>query len=337
MSAAREAAVEAAFRALGRHRETGAPGDMRAAFAADPDRFASFSAAAGDVLLDWSKCRLDGETMRLLAALADAAEVSAARQAMFAGESVNTTENRAALHIALRNRSGRPILHAGRDVMGEVNETLARLATFAGAVRSGAIAAAAGRRFTDVVNIGIGGSDLGPAMTTRALSPYHDGPRLHFVSNVDGAHIADTLRPLDPASTLFLVVSKTFTTQETMTNAAAARKWIAGKLGEAAVARHFAAVSTALARAGEFGIAGERIFGFRDWVGGRYSVWSAVGLALMIAIGPERFGQFLAGAHAMDEHFRTAPLRAQPADGAGARRHLAQERVRLRLARRHPL
>ena len=308
MSAAREAAVEAAFRALGRHRETGAPRDMRAAFAGDPDRFRRFSATAGDVLLDWSKCLVDAETMRLLAALADAAEVAAAREAMFAGEAVNITEGRAALHIALRNRSNRPILHAGRDVMGEVIETLARLAAFSEGLRSGTIAAAAGRRFTDVVNIGIGGSDLGPAMTTRALSPYHDGPRLHFVSNVDGAASSPTRsRPSIPASTLFLVVSKTFTTIETMTNAAAARRWIAGKLGETAVGRHFAAVSTAIDKAGAFGIAAERIFGFWDWVGGRYSVWSAVGLALMIAIGPERFAQFLAGAHAMDEHFRTAP------------------------------
>ena len=305
---AQAAEVDAALRALIRHREKGgAPRDMRAAFADDPNRFQSFSASLGELLFDWSKCLLDAETMRLLLALADAAQVAARRDRMFAGAVVNVTEGRAALHTALRNRSNRPILLAGQDVMGQVNETLARLEQFSEGVRSGAIAAQGGERFTDVVNIGIGGSDLGPAMTTRALSPYHDGPRLHFVSNVDSAHIADTLAGLDPRGTLFLVASKTFTTVETMTNAGTARQWIAGKLGETAVPRHFAAISTALDKVGQFGIARERTFGFWDWVGGRYSIWSAIGLPLMIAIGFPRFAEFLAGAHAIDEHFRESP------------------------------
>ncbi len=280
---------------------------MRAAFAADPDRFHDFSARFGDILLDWSKCLVSRETMRLLTTLAEAAQVAARRDQMFAGEPVNATERRAALHAALRNRSMQPMLCAGRDVMGEVSETLSRLAKFSEGIRSGSIAAADGRRFRDVVNIGIGGSDLGPAMTTRALSPYHDGPRLHFVSNVDGAHITDALAGLEPASTLFLIASKTFTTIETMTNAATARKWIAGRLGEQAVGQHFAAISTALDKVAQFGIAAERTFGFWDWVGGRYSVWSAIGLPLMIAIGFQKFTDFLSGAHAVDEHFRSMP------------------------------
>ncbi len=188
----------------------------------------------------------------------------------------------------------------GRDVMPDVNGVLEAMARFAREVRAGKI--------TDVVNIGIGGSDLGPAMTTLALAPYHDGPRLHYVSNVDGAHIADTLKHLDPATTLFLIASKTFTTIETMTNARTARKWIAEKLGEAAVGAHFAAISTAIDKVKAFGIAEDRIFGFWDWVGGRYSIWSAIGLPLMIAIGPENFGRFLDGGFAMDEHFRAAPV-----------------------------
>jgi glucose-6-phosphate isomerase len=228
---------------------------------------------------------------------------------MFAGEKINRTEGRAVLHVALRNDPDRPIVVDGRDVMPDVAATLERLCAFAVGVRLGRIGPGAGRRFTDVVNIGIGGSDLGPAMATLALAPYHDGPRCHFVSNVDGAHLTDTLRTLDPATTLVIVASKTFTTIETMTNAASARGWIVDALGEQAVGHHFAAVSTALDKVAAFGIAGERVFGFWDWVGGRYSVWSAVGLPLLIAIGPENFRRFLAGAHAMDRHFVEAPLR----------------------------
>ncbi|HEY9549674.1 MAG TPA: glucose-6-phosphate isomerase, partial [Kiloniellaceae bacterium] len=199
----------------------------------------------------------------------------------------------------------------GRDVMADVREVLDAMAAFAEAVRDGALGGATGQRFTDVVNIGIGGSDLGPAMVTRALSPYHrDGLRCHFVSNVDSAHLSDTLKGLDPARTLFVVASKTFTTLETMTNARSARAWLVAALGEAAVASHFAAVSTNLEAVAAFGIAESRVFGFWDWVGGRYSVWCAIGLPVMIAIGPARFGEFLAGGHEMDEHFRSAPLAA---------------------------
>jgi glucose-6-phosphate isomerase len=195
----------------------------------------------------------------------------------------------------------------GRDVMSDVNAVLAAMGAFADKVRGGALAGATGKRFTDVVNIGIGGSDLGPAMATLALEPYRDGPRLHFVSNVDGAHFADIAKGLDPATTLFLIASKTFTTQETMTNAMTARGFIADALGEQAVGSHFAAISTAIPKVKAFGIAEDRIFGFWDWVGGRYSVWSAIGLPVMIAVGPKHFEAFLAGGHAMDEHFRNAP------------------------------
>jgi glucose-6-phosphate isomerase len=299
--------VEAAFRALSEHRANNASLELRPLFASDADRFHRFSARLGDVLLDWSKCLVTAETMQLLFALAEAAEVAVQRNRMFAGEEINVTERRPALHVALRNRSNRPIRVAGRDVMGEVNDTLARLERFSGGVRSGTVTASRGERFRDVVNIGIGGSDLGPAMATRALSPYHDGPRLHFVSNVDGAHIADTLVRLDPRTTLFLIASKTFTTVETMTNAGTARKWIADKLGEQAVGAHFAAISTALDNVHAFGIASERTFGFWDWVGGRYSLWSAIGLPLMIAVGFDRFAELLDGGHAMDEHFLEAP------------------------------
>jgi glucose-6-phosphate isomerase len=226
---------------------------------------------------------------------------------MFAGETINTTENRAVLHTALRNVSNTPVFADGIDVMPEINKTLDSVYAFAASVRSGQIAAADGKKFTDVINIGIGGSDLGPLMVTAALAPYHDGPKIHFVSNVDGAHLADTIKWLDPARTLIVVASKTFTTTETMTNAHSARKWIAGALGEAAVAAHFVAVSTALDKVAAFGIQPDRIFGFWDWVGGRYSVWSAIGLVVVIAIGTENFQRFLAGAHEMDLHFRAAP------------------------------
>lgn len=300
--------LEKAWADLSAHRTRTASQHLRELFAADDKRFATFSARLDDLLLDYSKTAVTPETIELLVALAEAADVEAKRDAMFAGEPINTTEGRAVLHTALRNQSGNPVMVDGVDVMPEVDAVLERMSAFADGIRSGTIAAADGGRFTDVVNIGIGGSDLGPVMATLALAPYHDGPRLHYVSNVDGAHIADTLARLDPARTLVIVASKTFTTIETMTNAATARRWIAGALGEEAVARHFAAVSTALDKVAAFGIQPDRIFGFWDWVGGRYSVWSAIGLPVMIAIGPENFRAFLAGAHAMDEHFRTAPL-----------------------------
>jgi glucose-6-phosphate isomerase len=291
---------------LSRRRKS--PKDLKTLFSENAERFEEFSAAQDDLLLDFSKTHLDSETFELLLELAADAKVTVKRDAMFAGEKINTTENRAVLHTALRNVDNTPVLVDGVDVMPEINKTLGSVYGFAESVRNGSIAAADGRKFADVINIGIGGSDLGPLMVTAALSPYHDGPKIHFVSNVDGAHLADTIKRLDPARTLVLVASKTFTTTETMTNAHSARNWIADALGEAAVAAHFAAISTALDKVAAFGIRPERIFGFWDWVGGRYSVWSAIGLAVVIAVGQKNFQQFLAGAHQMDLHFREAPL-----------------------------
>ncbi|MCB1379409.1 MAG: glucose-6-phosphate isomerase [Alphaproteobacteria bacterium] len=292
-------AVRKALSDLKAHLKKGGPGDMRKAFERDPKRFAALSASAGDLLLDYSKCAVNARTMKLLSVLAGATAVAAKRDAMFAGAIINTTEHRAVLHTALRNRANTPVMVGGQDVMPDVNRVLEAMAQFVREIRASHI--------TDVVNIGIGGSDLGPAMTTLALAPYHDGPRLHYVSNVDGAHIADTLKPLDPETTLFLIASKTFTTIETMTNARTARRWVADRLGETAVGEHFAAISTAIPKVKAFGISEDRIFGFWDWVGGRYSIWSAIGLPLMIAIGPENFIRFLEGGHAMDVHFREAP------------------------------
>ncbi|WP_038360111.1 glucose-6-phosphate isomerase [Bosea sp. 117] len=303
-------AVDAAFAALSIDHQLRAADSLVSLFAEEPKRFAQFSARLDDLLLDYSKTALTPRTRELLIELARAAKLEEKRDAMFAGARINVTENRAVLHTALRRRSGRPLKVDGQDVTGDVVGVLKAMGAFAQGLRSGAIQTAGGGTFTDVVNIGIGGSDLGPAMATLALAPYHDGPRLHFVSNVDGAHLYDTLKPLDPATTLFIVASKTFTTQETMANAASARRWLVEAIGEAAVGTHFAAVSTALDKVAAFGIAPDRVFGFWDWVGGRYSIWSAIGLPLMIAIGSERFGQFLDGAQAMDTHFRTAPLAA---------------------------
>lgn len=289
-------------------RETNAT-DIRAAFAADPQRFSRYSITVEDFLFDFSKCAVNDAVLDGLVELARKAGVETKRDAMFAGEIINITEERAVLHTALRNRANTPVLVEGKDVMPDVNAVLDAMGAFSDGVRSGALKGATGKKITDVVNIGIGGSDLGPVMATLALAPYHDGPRLHFVSNIDGAHIADTLKLLDAETTLFIVASKTFTTIETMTNAATARRFIADALGEAAVGSHFCAVSTALDKVAAFGIGAERVFGFWDWVGGRYSIWSAIGLPLMIAIGKESFAHFLAGGHAIDHHFRTAPIR----------------------------
>jgi glucose-6-phosphate isomerase len=283
--------------------------DIRAAFAADPERFSRYSTTLGDFLFDYSKCAVNDAVLDGLETLAKDAGVEKKRDAMFAGEIINMTEERAVPHTALRNRSNTPVLVEGKDVMPDVNSVLDAMGAFADGIRSGALKGATGRKITDVVNIGIGGSDLGPVMATLALAPFHDGPRLHFVSNIDGAHIADTLKLLDAETTLFIVASKTFTTIETMTNAATARAFIAEALGEAAVGSHFCAVSTALDKVAAFGIDQARVFGFWDWVGGRYSIWSAIGLPLMIAIGKEDFAQFLAGGHAIDNHFREAPIR----------------------------
>ncbi len=273
----------------------------------DPARFDDFSARLDDMLLDYSKTAIDRRARGMLLDLARATGVEERRDAMFAGKHVNTTEDRAALHMALRSQSDSPVRVDGHDVLPEIRDTRARMAHFAEAIRAGRIRTAQGGKFTDVVNIGIGGSDLGPVMVTRALSPWHDGPRVHFVSNVDGAHIADTLAPLEPAQTLIIIASKTFTTTETMTNARTAIDWLRAAMGERAPS-HLAAVSSATRRTGALGIDASRVFGFADWVGGRYSVWGPVGLPVMLAIGADDFGRFLQGAAAMDDHFRNAPL-----------------------------
>ena len=286
---------------LAEHRR--AQGDLRiqALFDADPNRAAAFSTQADGLVLDWSKTAIDAAARALLVDLA--APVAARRDAMFAGERINETEDRAVLHTALRNLDG-SVMVDGRDVMPEVRDTHARMRDFATRVRDGSFAGKGGK-ITDVINIGIGGSDLGPAMAVRALQPCHDGPRVHFVSNVDGADIADTLQGLDPATTLVIVASKTFTTIETMTNAATARDWMAQTLTTPAA--QFAALSSAQGKTAQWGIDADRVFGFEDWVGGRYSMWGPIGLSLMIAIGPDDFDQFLAGGLAMDRHFRSAP------------------------------
>lgn len=284
------------------------PMNMREAFAADPDRFERFSALDGDLLLDWSKCAVDDKTMELLEGLAKAADLKGRRAAMFSGEHINITEDRAVLHTALRNLDGKGLTVDGQDVQKDVRSVLDAMSAFADAIRSGKATGHTGKKITDIVNIGIGGSDLGPVMATLALAPYHDGPRTHYVSNIDGAHMHDTLKGLSAETTLFIVASKTFTTVETMTNAETARRWVEAKLGKEAVGKHFAAVSTALDLVAKFGIEKDRVFGFWDWVGGRYSVWGAIGLPVMIAVGPANFRAFLAGAHEMDEHFRSAPL-----------------------------
>ncbi len=272
-------------------------------FNSDQDRAQTFSASTGDLLFDYSKTQIDAEIQAGLIDLCDQAGLAERRAAMFAGERINETEDRAVLHTALRNLDGGPVEVDGQDVMPDVLATLQRMRVFAEEVRGGAIKGAGGS-FTDVVNIGIGGSDLGPVMATLALSPYHDGPRLHYVSNVDGAHIADTLRQLDPTRTLVIVASKTFTTVETMTNARTARAWMQDGGGDPA--RQFAAVSSAVDKTAAFGIPEARVFGFADWVGGRYSVWGPVGLPVMIAVGSNAFDAFLRGGQAMDLHFRSA-------------------------------
>jgi len=300
-----------AWRALAAHRATVDGMTLRHLFATDAGRFMDFSLRSGALLLDYSKNGLTRETLRLLFALARQCGVERQRDAMFAGERINHTEGRAVLHVALRNRSTRPVMVEGKDVMPAVREVLVRMRAFSDAVRSGAATGHTGERITDIVNIGIGGSDLGPLMVTEALRSYSDPQRLraHFVSNVDETHLVETLRGLDPARTLFIVASKTFTTQETMTNANSARAWLVGRLGdERAVAGHFAAVGTSIPATTAFGIAPERVFEFWDWVGGRYSLWSAIGLSIALVVGMDRFEELLEGAHGMDEHFRSAPL-----------------------------
>jgi glucose-6-phosphate isomerase len=298
------------WRDLEAHREVLAAVHMRDLFAAEPGRFAAMSAEAAGIFLDYSKHIATQETLDRLLRLAEAVDVRGWTARMFAGEKINNTEHRAVLHVALRNRSERRIEFDGHDVMPGVRSVLERVAAFSDAVRSGAWRGYTGERITDVVNIGIGGSNLGPLMVCEALRHYQDpGLRVHFVSNVDATHIVETLKALDPARTLFVVASKTFTTQETLTNAHTARRWLLDAMGDAAaVARHFVAVSTARAQVEAFGIDPANMFEFWDWVGGRYSLWSAIGLPIALAVGMPRFLELLEGAHAMDEHFRTAPL-----------------------------
>lgn len=272
-------------------------------FEADPNRAAGFSIEAGDLRFDFSKTQLDDTALVALLRLCDNAHVATRRRAMFTGEAINDTEGRAVLHTALRNLDGGPVLVDGEDVMPGVHETLDDMRRFSREVREGDRKGAGGA-ISDVVNIGIGGSDLGPAMAVQALAPFHDGPRCHFVSNVDAADVSDCLRPLDPKTTLLIVASKTFTTIETMTNARTARAWLTEGGGDPA--RQIAALSTASDLTADFGIAADAVFGFEDWVGGRYSVWGPIGLSLMLAIGPVAFDAFLRGGQAMDVHFNAA-------------------------------
>nr|WP_321481932.1 glucose-6-phosphate isomerase [uncultured Cohaesibacter sp.] len=302
--------LEVVWSDLVRHRQELTDFNLRSAFAEDADRFERFSAEMdGCLTLDYSRNRIQDKTLMLLENLMLQSGVAERYAEMKAGVAINNTEGRSVLHIALRGSVDDDLVVNGQAIAADVNAVKARLYAFAQGVRDGAIAAKDGKPFTDVVNIGIGGSDLGPHMVTAGLAAYHDGPRVHFVSNVDGAHMGDTLKTLDPARTLFLVASKTFTTQETMTNARAAKAWLVADLGEDAVGDHFAALSTNKEGVEGFGISTDRMFEFWDWVGGRYSVWSAIGLPVMIAIGPEGFEEFLAGAHSMDRHFETAPFR----------------------------
>lgn len=300
----------AAWHALQQHFEQMKSVQMRDLFAQDADRFSKFSATFDDqMLVDFSKNRITTETLEKLQALAKETDLQGAIASMFAGEKINRTEDRAVLHIALRNRSNTPIIVDGKDVMPEVNAVLAKMKQFCERVIGGEWKGYTGKTITDVVNIGIGGSDLGPYMVTEALKPYKTHLGMHFVSNIDGTHIAETLKTLNPETTLFLVASKTFTTQETMTNAHSARDWFLKSAGdEAHVAKHFAALSTNGKAVGEFGIDTANMFEFWDWVGGRYSLWSAIGLSIALSIGFDNFEQLLSGAHAMDQHFANTPI-----------------------------
>ncbi|HQF21366.1 MAG TPA: glucose-6-phosphate isomerase [Kiritimatiellia bacterium] len=300
------------WKALKAHAAQMKTASLRELFAADPTRGTSFSLDVGGWHLDYSKNLITTETMRLLQALCSAADLRGEIDAMFAGKKINQTENRPVLHIALRNRADTPIYVDRKDVMPAVNAVLAKMSDFAARVRAGEWRGFTGRPIRNIVNIGIGGSDLGPVMAYEALKPYSRRDlTVRFVSNVDGTHIVETVRDLDAAETLFIVASKTFTTQETMTNAGTARQWLLERLDDpAAVARHFVAVSTAAQEVQAFGIDPANMFEFWDWVGGRYSLTSAIGLPLMIAIGPENFVAMLEGYHAMDRHFATAPFTA---------------------------
>jgi len=298
------------WQALCRHQKTIAASNMRDLFAQDTNRFDKFSFQLDDMLFDFSKHRINDETLPLLLQLAREAHLENWRDRMFAGEKINITENRAVLHTALRNRSNRPVLVDGVDVMPEVNAVLAQMRDFSEKVRSGAWLGYTGKRITDVVNIGIGGSDLGPVMVCDALKSYASADlAVHFVSNIDGAHLMRALEKCQPETTLFIVASKTFTTQETMTNAISARTWFLNKAQDNAhVAKHFVALSTNAKAVTDFGIDQANMFAFWDWVGGRYSLWSAIGLSIALYVGMDHFEALLSGAHEMDQHFQTAPL-----------------------------
>ncbi len=299
-----------AWKALSAHFENQKDITLTSLFAQDSTRFERFSAQFGDdLLLDYSKNLINDEILADLFALADETELKDAISAMFNGDKINRTEDRAVLHVALRNRSNTPIIVDGKDVMPEVNAVLEKMQSFSERVISGEWKGYTGKAITDIVNIGIGGSDLGPYMVSEALAAYKTRLNMHFVSNVDGTHIVETLKPLDPETTLFLVASKTFTTQETMTNALSGRDWFLAKANDPAhVAKHFAALSTNASAVAEFGIDTENMFEFWDWVGGRYSLWSAIGLSICLAVGFDHFVELLEGAHDMDKHFTEAPM-----------------------------
>ncbi|HRI49475.1 MAG TPA: glucose-6-phosphate isomerase [Pseudomonadota bacterium] len=301
-----------AWTALKAHRHEMDGVHIRSLFEKDPKRFEEFSLRFEDILFDYSKHRITAKTMELLRELATQAGLQGAIERMFCGEKINITEDRAVLHIALRNRGNRPIIVDGKDVMPEVNAVLKKMRHFTESVRSGQWKGFTGKTITDIVNIGIGGSDLGPVMATEALRPYwKEGMKVHFVSNIDGTHVSEILKRCDPETTLFVVASKTFTTQETITNAISARKWLLAAVNgrdPAAVAKHFVALSTNAKEVAGFGIDTANMFEFWDWVGGRYSLWSAIGLPIALIIGMDNFEELLAGGHDVDEHFRTAPL-----------------------------
>ena len=298
-----------AWQALQKHFDEMKDVTISELFAKDSDRFSKFSATFDDLMLvDFSKNRITEETLAKLQDLAKETDLAGAIKSMFSGEKINRTEDRAVLHVALRNRSNTPIVVDGKDVMPEVNAVLEKMKTFSEAIISGSWKGYTGKPITDVVNIGIGGSDLGPFMVTEALRPYKNHLNMHFVSNVDGTHVAEVLKNVNPETTLFLVASKTFTTQETMTNAHSARDWFLATAGDDKhVAKHFAALSTNAKAVGEFGIDTANMFEFWDWVGGRYSLWSAIGLSIILSVGFDNFVELLSGAHAMDKHFSTTP------------------------------
>jgi len=298
------------WHALKAHRKTWTGRHLRDLFARDPKRFGRFSIELDDLLFDYSKNLIDADTMKLLVRLARDNGLDLMRAAMFAGDRINLTEDRAVLHTALRNRSDRPVLVDGHDVMPDVRAVLKRMRAFASKVHSGKWRGYTGERISDIVNIGIGGSDLGPAMVCQALAPYAKKHlNAHFVSNVDPSHLAEVLKRVKPETTLFIVASKTFTTQETLANAQAARAWfLKSAKKKEAVAKHFVAVSTNAEAVARFGIDTANMFGFWDWVGGRYSLWSAIGLPIALYLGMDRFEELLAGGHDMDEHFQSAPL-----------------------------